>query len=573
LSASVSGLPPPSLAHRSFGAGGTLYASLSTPAAGLLWLWSAGACFLALCLAVTYYRTWKRVTRCRSLVNVPVLNLLEDCKQLMGVRTPVTLVETGAVESPSLFGFVRPRLLLPAGLATSFSLDELRYVFLHELGHLKRRDIPTGWVMTLLQILHWFNPLVWWGFHRMRADRELACDALALSYANEAENQPYGRTIIKLLEGFGCSAWAPSLAGTVENKNQIKERIEMIAKFKKTNRGLAAAMALFAALGLLTLTDAQHRGHAAPPAQAETPRAGNQWELQQKLKMAAAGNQWAVYDLWDAYYRGHHGISPDPAEAAKWLQELVRDVWVVRFEPVDDFAPTNPAEFLGRIHKYSSSRSGQTNIGAASFFRTTKQGDKLAGSFLSNYPDQLKASLAKVPGLKVTSSERIGPEEFVKYEESRQESLAARWDLQQKLKMAAAGNQWAVYDLWDGYYRGHHGIQPDPAEAAKWLQELVRDVWVVRFEPADDFAPTNPEEFLGRINAHSSSRSGPTNIGEASFFRTTRQGDKLVGSFLSNDPGRLKLNLAKVPGLKVTSAERMTPEAFVKYEKSPQESL
>ena len=114
-------------------------------------------------------------------------------------------------------------------------------MFLHELSHIKRQDILTGWLMTALQILHWFNPLVWLAFHRMRVDRELACDALALSYAKEEENQPYGRTIIKLLEGFGCSAWAPSMAGTVENKNQMKERISMIAKFRKTSHGPALA--------------------------------------------------------------------------------------------------------------------------------------------------------------------------------------------------------------------------------------------------------------------------------------------------------------------------------------------
>jgi hypothetical protein len=143
------------------------------------------------------------------------------------------------------------------GLTRSFSQEELRYVFLHELSHIKRRDILTGWLMTALQILHWFNPLVWLAFHRMRVDRELACDALALSYAKDEENQPYGRTIIKLLEGFGCSAWAPSMAGTVENKNQMKERISMIAKFRKTSRGPALAGALFITLGLVTLTDAQ----------------------------------------------------------------------------------------------------------------------------------------------------------------------------------------------------------------------------------------------------------------------------------------------------------------------------
>jgi beta-lactamase regulating signal transducer with metallopeptidase domain len=226
----------------------------------VLLAWAVGALALAVCLVITHYRLWRRVTPRRPLIDARVLNLLEDCKQLMGLRVPVTLVETPAVGSPSLFGFVRPRLLLPEGLTRNFSPEELRYVFLHELSHIKRHDIMTGWLMTVLQILHWFNPLVWLAFHRMRVDRELACDALALSYAKEEENQPYGRTIIKLLEGFGCSTWAPSMAGTVENKNQMKERINMIAKFRRTNQWPALAGVLFVALGLVTLTDAQTNG-------------------------------------------------------------------------------------------------------------------------------------------------------------------------------------------------------------------------------------------------------------------------------------------------------------------------
>lgn len=227
---------------------------------GVSWwlrLWSAGALALALLLLATHYRLSRRIALRRPLIDALVLNLLEDCKQEMSVRVPVTLVESEEVGSPALFGFVRPRLLLPAGLTRSFSLEELRYVFLHELGHIKRHDILFGWLMTALQILHWFNPLVWLAFGRMRVDRELACDALALSYVQEEENQLYGQTIIKLLENFGRSAWAPSLAGTVENRNQMKERISMIAQYKKTNRGLALAVTLFAGLGLITLTDAE----------------------------------------------------------------------------------------------------------------------------------------------------------------------------------------------------------------------------------------------------------------------------------------------------------------------------
>jgi beta-lactamase regulating signal transducer with metallopeptidase domain len=548
----------------------------------LAWLWAEGALFVAGCAGFGHYRIHRQVMRQRPVTDGRTLDLLEDCKALMGVVTPLTLIELKGIESPTLFGFLRPRLLLPTGLTSSFSREELRHVFLHELAHIKRHDILAGWLMLALQTIHWFNPLVWLAFHRLRVDRELACDAMALSYARPGENELYGLTIIKLLERFGRAVWAPGLAGILENKKQMKERITMIAKFHKTERGLAPAICLLAGLGVVTLTDAQsggngggadaRRGAGQPLQLAQNNQATGTpgWSLQEKLNLAESGNQWAVYDLWDAYYRGKHGIKPDPAQADKWLVELVQNLWVVRFEPVGDFAPSNPGEFLGRINQYASSRSGRTNIGAASFFRTTVQGDKLAGSFLSNYPDELKANLAKVPGLQVTSTEQMTPADFIKYEQSPQESL---WSLEQKVKAAQAGNQWAMYDIWDAYHRGNHGIQANPAQADKWLRALVQNVWVVRFEPIDDFAPTNPGEFLARIHQHSSSRSGQNNIGAASFFRTTKQGEKLVGSFLSNYPEQLKVSLAKVPGLKVTSAEQIAPEQFIQYEQSPQESL
>jgi beta-lactamase regulating signal transducer with metallopeptidase domain len=226
--------------------------------------WAAGAFTLALYLMSTHYRLSRRIAQCRPLIDSQVMNLLEDCKQVMGVHVPVALVETKAVDGPCLFGFLRPRLLLPPGFTRSFSLDELRHVFLHELGHVKRHDIPLGWLMAWLQILHWFNPLVWLAFSRMRVDRELACDALALSHVEEADYKPYGRTMVKLLEGFGDSLRVPSLAGIIEDKQQMKERISMIAKHKKTHRGTALAGFLIMGLGLLTLTDAQTTNKSSP---------------------------------------------------------------------------------------------------------------------------------------------------------------------------------------------------------------------------------------------------------------------------------------------------------------------
>lgn len=243
----------------------------------LAWAWLAGIVCMAGFAAFNQYKFHVRITRERPLIHEPTLHLLEECKALMGVRTPVTLVETDAISSPGLFGFIRPRLLLPKGLISNFNREELRHVFLHELAHVKRGDIFAGWVMLVLQAIHWFNPFVWLAFHRVRADRELACDALALSYAQTGENESYGLTIIKLLERFGRSTLRPGLAGILENRKQMKERISMIAKFRKTERGLALAIFVLTGLMLATLTlscsrSAETHAPAAAPPEAAAPR-------------------------------------------------------------------------------------------------------------------------------------------------------------------------------------------------------------------------------------------------------------------------------------------------------------
>ena len=222
----------------------------------LVWAWLAGVVLMPAGLLFDNCRMQLRIRRQRPLIDEGVLSLLEDCKQEMQVYTPLTLIETDAVASPSLYGFIRPRLLLPQGFTRSFSRAELRYVFLHELAHVRRRDIPSNWLMTLLLTLHWFNPFVWYTFSRMQTDRELACDALALSQGEEQEKQSYGFTIIKLLEHFSRPARLPSMVGILEDKNQMKRRITMIAEFKKSNRWPVTASLLFVALAALCLTDA-----------------------------------------------------------------------------------------------------------------------------------------------------------------------------------------------------------------------------------------------------------------------------------------------------------------------------
>ncbi len=220
--------------------------------------WLVVALALAIAALACNFRLWRIIKSQRPLTEGKILDALEDCKAEMGIQTIVGVIVTDKVKSPALFGTIRPRLLLPEGIIETLTPEELRYVFLHELAHLKRHDIYLGWVMVVLQVLHWFNPLVWLAFNRMRADRELACDGLVLSTAHADESQRYGTTIVNIFTRFSQIRYLPGIAGILEDKSQIKRRVTMIARFKKGSyRWSTMAVALLAVLGCVFLTNAQ----------------------------------------------------------------------------------------------------------------------------------------------------------------------------------------------------------------------------------------------------------------------------------------------------------------------------
>ncbi len=262
-----------------------------------VWIWLGGmAVFLAYIVWTTCWLAL-RVRRAAPVTDREVLALLERCQAQTGVRTPIVLRETTLMKSPALFGVYRPQLLLPPGLIRRFSPEELRYVFLHELSHVRRRDVVVNWLATALQAIHWFNPLVWVGFARLRSDRELACDALALSCSGMGEARTYGLTIVKLLEEFARPSKAPGLVGILEGRQQMARRIRSIATFRPGRKWSWLAAGLMAGIAVTCLTD------AVRPTQAQTPDAAAAKPLRLRVLDAETGQPIAGASVVRGYGR------------------------------------------------------------------------------------------------------------------------------------------------------------------------------------------------------------------------------------------------------------------------------
>ncbi len=223
-------------------------------------LWLAVASGLLLRLIVTSFLASRRLRNAAPCDDARILALLAQCKAQAGVRANVTLSETSAVDTPALAGVFRPRLLMPQGLARSLSDKELKFVFLHELAHLRRRDVALNWLTSVLETLHWFNPLIWLAGARMRTDRELACDAMVLTWTGQLQRCDYGQTLLKLMESIPTPTTTAGAVGIVENNKQFARRITMISRFETSPKWSVLGLILVAVLALVGLTSAADKG-------------------------------------------------------------------------------------------------------------------------------------------------------------------------------------------------------------------------------------------------------------------------------------------------------------------------
>lgn len=146
---------------------------------------------------------------------------------------PRRVVECKWDHGPFLMGVLRPTLVLPMG----WTPEEA--VILHELLHLRHRDVLAGWVVTLFRCLHWYNPVLWYAFDKMGQDREALCDQRVLERLEGEERRDYGRCLLAMADDKAVRI--PGATTMANGARGVKARIEAIARFKRYPQGMALA--------------------------------------------------------------------------------------------------------------------------------------------------------------------------------------------------------------------------------------------------------------------------------------------------------------------------------------------
>jgi len=225
--------------------------------AWLALLWLAGATAMIGRAAIQISGAEQLRRSARPLEDERIAALLAETRRAIGLTRRVQIAVTDRLTSPAVVGVIMPTLILPISLITSLTPDQIRFVLLHELAHIRRGDYFANLFQLLAEALLFFNPAVWWISRHIRIEREACCDALAVELSRAPAE--YVRTLVRVAETILTPLPQPALAfGDRREPSSLADRVQrmLVPGYRPTLRltWRAMAMALLVGGGLLFLS-------------------------------------------------------------------------------------------------------------------------------------------------------------------------------------------------------------------------------------------------------------------------------------------------------------------------------
>lgn len=165
----------------------------------LILCWLTGASLWLSMSMVLWVRQSRELWRLPRVDDFDWDESIANAARALGLTRPIVTLESNDRCVPTVAGVFVARLVVPCDWRT-WTATQRRCVLLHELAHVERRDVSTQLIGRLVQLVYWFNPLVWYAVRRLRAERELACDDSVVRAGQTPSD--YAEQLLQMLQRY-----------------------------------------------------------------------------------------------------------------------------------------------------------------------------------------------------------------------------------------------------------------------------------------------------------------------------------------------------------------------------------
>jgi beta-lactamase regulating signal transducer with metallopeptidase domain len=105
---------------------------------------------------------------------------LRQLSKKLGIQRSIQILQSAIIKVPVVVGYFKPVIILPLGVISGFSHEQVEAILAHELAHIRRNDYLINIFQSIIEVLFFYHPAIYWISKNIRNERENACDDLAI---------------------------------------------------------------------------------------------------------------------------------------------------------------------------------------------------------------------------------------------------------------------------------------------------------------------------------------------------------------------------------------------------------
>ena len=169
-------------------------------------------------------------------------------KNRLKIQRAVELCESALVAVPMVIGWLKPIILLPIGTVNNMSITQVEAILAHELAHIGGRDYILNIIQTIVEILFYYHPAVWWISANIRAERENRCDDIAVRLCGNSLTYAKALLALQEMQHQNIRTYGLAMTFSGQRKGFLLKRVKRILNQPQNRSNI---MEKFAATGLL----------------------------------------------------------------------------------------------------------------------------------------------------------------------------------------------------------------------------------------------------------------------------------------------------------------------------------
>lgn len=191
----------------------------------LFCVWLFGFMLIASHFLIQYQGAKKEILQSYAISDDAIL---QTYKKQLQLPDNIIFLQNDFFQTPAVWGIKNPKIIFPNNISFENAMD-WQYVLLHEYGHIRYHHALVKIICMFLLALYWYNPFVWISYIEIDKDMEIMADRYVLKQFLVDNRKSYATCLLHAIKANNHH----SVFYYHYKKNFIKERIEMIMRFKK----------------------------------------------------------------------------------------------------------------------------------------------------------------------------------------------------------------------------------------------------------------------------------------------------------------------------------------------------